>query len=102
LPIGYVYDGGSKDAGKLIHNIPVLGDLSYLKSVDFKEVLLVAAVGRHVWRRKMVEEAKKLGSKLMSIIHPTLSENDILDIVEAVKKLWLLPSNDRRRVYLFS
>ena len=72
-PIGYVYDDGSKDAGKLIHNIPVLGDLSYLKNVDFNEVRLVAAVGRPVWRRKMVEEAKKLGGKFMSIIHPTVT-----------------------------
>lgn len=47
-PIGFVYDDGNKDAGKLIHDIPVLGDLSYLKNVDFNEVLLVAAVGRPV------------------------------------------------------
>ena len=72
-PIGYVYDDGSKDAGKLIHDIPVLGDLSYLKNVDLNEVLLVAAVGRPVWRRKMVEEAKKIGGKFMSIIHPTVT-----------------------------
>jgi acetyltransferase-like isoleucine patch superfamily enzyme len=72
-PIGLVYDDGNKDAGKLIHDIPVLGDLSYLKNVDFNEVLLVAAVGRPVWRRKMVEEAKKLGGKFMSIIHPTVT-----------------------------
>jgi len=72
-PIGYVYDGGSKDVGKFIHGIPVLGDLSHLKSVDFNEVRLVAAVGRPVWRRKMVEEAKKLGGKFISIIHPTVT-----------------------------
>jgi sugar O-acyltransferase (sialic acid O-acetyltransferase NeuD family) len=70
-PVGFVYDGAGKDAGKLIHGIPVLGDLSYLKSVDFNEVSLVAAIGRPVWRRKMVEEAKKMGGKFMSIIHPT-------------------------------
>lgn len=72
-PIGYVYDDGSKEVGKLIHGIPVLGDLSYLKNVDLNEVLLVAAVGRPVWRRKMVEEAKKMGGKFMSIIHPTVT-----------------------------
>jgi acetyltransferase-like isoleucine patch superfamily enzyme len=57
----------------LIHGIPVLGDLSYLKNVDFNEVSLVAAVGRPVWRRKMVEEVKKMGDKFMSIIHPTVT-----------------------------
>ena len=72
-PIGFVYDGGSKDAGNLIHGIPVLGDLSYLQNVDFNEVRLVAAIGRPVWRRKMVEEAKKMGGKFMSVIHPTVT-----------------------------
>lgn len=71
LPIGYVYDGAGKDEGKLIHDIPVLGELSYLKSVDFGEISLVAAAGRPVWRRRMVEEAKRLGGKFISIIHPT-------------------------------
>jgi len=58
-PIGFVYNDAGNDVGKLIHGIPVLGDLSYLKNVDFNEVSLVAAVGRPVWRRKMVEEVKK-------------------------------------------
>lgn len=73
LPIGFVYDRGEIDAGKLIHGIPVLGDLSYLKSVDFNEVQLVAAIGRPVWRRKMVERAKEFGAKFMSVIHPTVT-----------------------------
>jgi len=74
-PIGFVYDGGSKDAGKLIYDIPVLGEISYLKQIDLSEVYLVAAVGRPVWRRKMVEEAKMLGGRFMSIIHPTVNLN---------------------------
>jgi len=72
-PIGYVYDGADKDKGKFIHGLPVLGELSYLKNVDFNEVRLVAAVGRSVWRRKIVEEAKKLGAKFTSVIHPTVT-----------------------------
>jgi hypothetical protein len=58
-PTGFVYNDAGNDVGKLIHDIPVLVDLSYLKNVDFNEVSLVAAIGRPVWRRKMVEEAKK-------------------------------------------
>lgn len=73
LPIGFVYDNGNKDEGEFIHGLPILGDLSYLKKVDFNEVLLVAAVGRPKWRRQMVEEAKKMGGKFMSIIHPTVT-----------------------------
>ena len=72
-PIGFVYDGAGNDVGNLIHGIPVLGEISYLKNVNFNEVSLVAAVGRPVWRRKMVEEAKKMGGKFMSIIHPTVT-----------------------------
>jgi hypothetical protein len=71
-PLGYVYDGAGKETGKMINGFPVLGELSCLKNVDFNEVRLVAAVGRPVWRRKMVEEAKKMGAKFMSIIHPTV------------------------------
>ncbi len=71
-PIGFIYDGANKDKGKLIHNIPVLGEISCLKNFDLQEVQLVAAVGRSVWRRKMVEEAKKFGAIFMSIIHPTV------------------------------
>src|SRR4030065_2270811 len=72
-PIGFVYDGASKDKGRLIHDIPVLGDISCLKEFDLKKVQLVAAVGRSVWRRKMVEEAKKLGGKFVSVIHPSVT-----------------------------
>jgi sugar O-acyltransferase (sialic acid O-acetyltransferase NeuD family) len=72
-PIGFVYDNGNEDAGKLIHGIPVLGELSHLKKVDLNEIRLVAAVGRPVWRRKMVEEAKKMGGQFISIIHPTVT-----------------------------
>jgi acetyltransferase EpsM len=70
-PIGFVYDSGESDAGVLIHGIPVLGEISCLKNVDLNEVLLVSAVGRSVWRRKMVEEARSLGARFMSVIHPT-------------------------------
>jgi len=73
MPIGFVYDGAGKETEKLIHGIPVLGEISYLKNVDFNEVQLVAAIGRSVWRRKMVEEAKKFGAKFMKIIHPSVT-----------------------------
>jgi acetyltransferase EpsM len=71
--IGFVYDGGDKNKGKLIQGLPVLGDISRLKEFDLNKVKLVAAVGRSVWRRTMVEKAKKLGGKFMSIIHPTVT-----------------------------
>lgn len=73
IPIGFVYDGAGNETGKLIHDIPVLGEVSSLKNIDFSEVRLIAAVGRSVWRRKMVEEAKKLGGKFISIVHPSVT-----------------------------
>lgn len=82
LPIGFVYDGGDNDAGSLIHGLPVLGGLSYLKCVDFNEVQLVAAIGRPVWRRKMVEQAKEFGAKFMSVIHPTVTISKFAKIGE--------------------
>ncbi|KUG23994.1 acetyltransferase (isoleucine patch superfamily) [hydrocarbon metagenome] len=71
LPLGYIYDGAAKDKGKLIYDLPVLGELSYLGNVDLGEVSMVAGIGRPVWRRKIVEETKKMGGKFISIIHPT-------------------------------
>jgi len=71
MPIGFVYDGGDKERGILIHDIPVLGDLTRLKEMDLKEILLVTAVGTSVTRRKLVQEAKKVGGQFISIIHPT-------------------------------
>jgi sugar O-acyltransferase (sialic acid O-acetyltransferase NeuD family) len=73
VPVGFVYDGAGKETGKIVNGLPVLGELSYLKNVDFDEVRLVAAVGRSVWRRKMVEEAKKMGARFTSILHPTVT-----------------------------
>ncbi|MFO7568236.1 MAG: hypothetical protein R6W75_00430 [Smithellaceae bacterium] len=74
-PVGFVYEGADRDKGKLIHDtdIPVLGDISCLREYDLNEIHLVAAVGRPVWRRKMVEMAKKLGAKFTSVIHPTVT-----------------------------
>lgn len=84
LPIGFVYDGAKEDKGKLIHNIPVLGEISCLKEFDLNEIQLVAAVGRPVWRRKMVEEAKSLGGKFINIIHPTVTLSKWAKIGEGV------------------
>jgi len=70
-PLGFVYDGGDKEKGKLIHDLPVLGDLSYLKSIDFNEISLVPAIGRSIWRKKLVQESKKLGASFISVIHPS-------------------------------
>lgn len=71
LPIGFVYDGAKGDKGKMISGIPVLGEISCLQEFNLNEVQLVAAVGHTVWRRKVVQEAKKVGAKFMNIIHPT-------------------------------
>ncbi len=70
-PIGFVYDGGDKDKGTRIRDFPVLGDLSCLSAIDRDAVFLIAAAGRSVWRRKMVEEARKYGARFLSIVHPT-------------------------------
>jgi acetyltransferase EpsM len=72
-PIGFVYDGGSKDTDRLIHGLPVLGEIAYLQDIDLKEIRIVASVGRNSWRAKMVEEAKKYGANFLSIIHPTVT-----------------------------
>jgi len=74
-PIGFVYEGANNDKGKLLHDtdIPVLGDISCLREYDLNKIHLVAAVGRPVWRRKMVEEAKKMGAKFTNIIHPSVT-----------------------------
>ncbi|HDS05660.1 MAG TPA: hypothetical protein ENN95_01335 [Deltaproteobacteria bacterium] len=72
-PIGFVYEDADKDKGKLLRNtdIPVLGDISCLREYDLDKIHLVAAIARPAWKRKMVEEAKKIGAKFTSIIHPT-------------------------------
>ena len=33
LPLGYVYGGAAKDKGKLIHDLPIWGELSCLRKV---------------------------------------------------------------------
>ena len=70
LPLGFVFDGGDKQKGEIIDGFPVLGDLSYLKSIDLKEIFLVPAIGRPVWRKKLVNEVTKMGGKFIKIIHP--------------------------------
>lgn len=70
-PLGFVYDGGDRDRGKLVHKLPVLGEVSCLQTVDLNGILLVAAIGRSVWRKKVVEEAKKYGARFLNIQHPS-------------------------------
>lgn len=69
--LGFVYEGGEREKGTLIHGLPVLGDLSELRGIGLSEISLVSAVGRAVWRKKLVKESKGMGAKFIDIIHPS-------------------------------
>lgn len=63
--IGFVYDGGTEDVGKSIHGIPVLGDLSYLKNVDFNEVHLTF----RCWSTTLAAQDGRRGEKAWRQVH---------------------------------
>lgn len=70
-PLGFLYDGGEKEKGKVIDGLPVLGSISNLKEFDLKEFFLIVPIGRTIWRRKVVKEAIEMGGKFINIIHPS-------------------------------
>lgn len=66
--IGFIDDG--IEAGTLIHNIPVLGNISYLNNLKTKP-LLVVAIGDPKVKKSVVE--KLSGFNFPSLIHPSVN-----------------------------
>lgn len=68
--LGFLEQGATRNSGKSVRNLPIFGDMDYLKEVDLKNVKLVAAIGRSVWRQNAVVSAKEYGAKFINIYHP--------------------------------
>lgn len=70
--IGFI-DDNKEFHGKIINNVPVLGNLEWIKdSYDGDGLLFACAVGEPPIKRKVVERALKLGYIPHSLIHPSV------------------------------
>lgn len=70
-PLGFIYEDANEDKGNLIDGLPVLGDLTYLKTINLNEVFFIPAIGRPIWRKKLVNQVIEMGGKFVNVIHPS-------------------------------
>lgn len=68
--LGFLEQGASRNSGKLIRDLPVFGDIDFIKEIDTNEVKFVAAIGRSAWRQNAVKVAKQYGANFINIYHP--------------------------------
>lgn len=70
--IGFI-DDNKELHGKIINDVPVLGNLEWIKdSYDGDELFFACAVGEPSIKKKVVERALKLGYTPHSLIHPSV------------------------------
>jgi sugar O-acyltransferase (sialic acid O-acetyltransferase NeuD family) len=70
--IGFI-DDNKELHGKIINNVPVLGNLQWVKdSYNGDQLFFVCAVGEPSIKKKVVERALRLGYTPHSLIHPSV------------------------------
>jgi sugar O-acyltransferase (sialic acid O-acetyltransferase NeuD family) len=70
--------------GKVLNGYPVLGSFDWFKTIDPKEIKVIAAVGDNRVRRKVVDKAKERGLEFCSVIHPTVTLTPFVTFGEGV------------------
>lgn len=79
---GYVVDPQFAAAGTLVDGLPILGDLDWLSSQDREGLLLFCAVGAPSLRWRLVERVRHTGLRFATLLHPTATRCDDLEIGE--------------------
>ena len=70
--IGFI-DDNKKLHGKIMNDVPVLGNLEWIKDAyDGDQLFFACAVGEPAIKKKVVERALNLGYKPHSLIHPSV------------------------------
>lgn len=67
--LGFI-DENPESHGKMICDLPILGDFEWLKNADKSVIKVVCGVGGPRTKKYFVEKAKGLGFKFCSVIHP--------------------------------
>jgi hypothetical protein len=66
--MGFVYENAIPRIGP--YGFPILGDFDYLKKLDLSEIFFVCAIGTPEIKKQLVNRAKQMGRKFLTIIHP--------------------------------
>lgn len=77
--LGFI-DENPKLHGKVICDLPVLGDFEWLKKADKSEIKGICGVGNPKTKKYLVEKAKSLGLKFCSVIHPNVRMSEYVEI----------------------
>jgi sugar O-acyltransferase (sialic acid O-acetyltransferase NeuD family) len=67
--VGFI-DEDPSHRGRVVNDLPVLGDWSWFEGVDRSEIAVVCAVGLPQTRKRLVEYAKTIGLSFISAISP--------------------------------
>lgn len=68
--VGYIVDSQYGEAGTIINDKPILGDLSWLQQNP--DVQLLGGVGEPELRRKVIQRAQQYHAKFCTLIHPSV------------------------------
>jgi sugar O-acyltransferase (sialic acid O-acetyltransferase NeuD family) len=81
--IGFI-DENESLKGKLVNNIPVLGDLNWFSSKDASNVSCIVAIGDCKIREKIVKKLKEKNVKFETMIHPSVIHSEFVKFGEGV------------------
>lgn len=88
--IGFLDDDETKH-NTIINGLPVLGSLSLLKSLTNNEIAVFCPIGNNTVRINILQQAKSLGFKTPSFIHPNVQIHHTVILGNCV---YILPSNN--------
>lgn len=69
-PLGFIVQTQYGKPGDLVNDYPILGDLSWLEA-NSKDVYAICALGEPHQRLRLVENARQIGARFCSVIHPS-------------------------------
>lgn len=81
--LGFIVDSAFQEAGEIVCDLPVLGNVDWLKDRG-ADVEVVCAIGDPSQRRRLVERAASYDLRFPALVHPTASVGSRVEIAEGV------------------
>ena len=82
-PLGFIVDPQFSAPGTIINDKPVLGGFDWLEK-HFDDVYVICGVGASYLRHELIQRAKRLNCRFISLIHPSAILTRRISIGEGV------------------
>lgn len=77
--LGFI-DENPENHGKVICDLPILGDFEWFKTVDKSKIKVICGVGSPKTKKYFVDKAKSLGLEFCSVIHPNVRMSQYVEV----------------------